>query len=100
LEWLQRFNREALLFSTVAMACGVLSGVVLNTSDSTRTVLWSDPVVITAGLLFLWLLGVMLFESVYRPARQGRKVAYLTMASFVFLSVALLFVLLGGHAHS
>jgi len=99
LEWLQRFNREALLFSTIAMACGVLSGVVLNTSHSAHPVLWSDPVVITAGLLFLWLVGVMLFESLYRPARQGRKVAYLTMASFVFLSLSLLFVLLGSHAH-
>jgi len=97
LEWLQRFNREALLFSTIAMAFGVISGVTLTVS-SKGSVLWTDPVVITAGMLFVWLVGVMLFESVYRPARQGRKVAYLTMASFVFLSLSLLFVLLGGHA--
>jgi len=99
LEWLQRFNREALLFSTIAMAFGVLSGIILHMSRTNTFVAWRDPVVITTGLLFVWLLSVMLFESVYRPARQGRKVAYLTMASFVFLSVSLLFVLLGGHAH-
>ena len=98
LEWLQRFNREALVYSTIAMAFGVLSGVVLHISRPRTSTLWADPVVITSGLLFLWLLTVMLFESVYRPARQGRKVAYLTMASFVFLSLSLLFVLLGGHA--
>ena len=38
------------------------------------------------------------FESVYKPARQGRKVAYLTMASFLFLLLALGFVLTGQHA--
>ena len=38
------------------------------------------------------------FESVYKPARQGRKVAYLTLASFIFLLLALGLVLAGEHA--
>jgi hypothetical protein len=98
LEWLQRFNREALFLSTIAMAFGVFSGIVLHMSRQRDAALWNDAVVVTSGLLFLWLVGVMVFEWMYRPARQGRKVAYLTMASFVFLSLSLLFVFLGGHA--
>jgi hypothetical protein len=70
----------------------------LNLLRGQQGVLWSDPVVISSGVLFLWLVAVMIFESFYKPARQGRKVAYLTMASFVFLGLALLFVLFGGHA--
>jgi ABC-type uncharacterized transport system permease subunit len=97
LEWLQRFNREALWISTFLLAAGLLSGIVLNLTRDTAGVLWTDPVVISSGLLFLWLLLVMIFESFYRPARQGRKVAYLTMASFVFLGLALLFAFFGGH---
>jgi hypothetical protein len=30
-----------------------------------------------------------IFNAAYRPARRGRKVAYLTVVSFVFLVVAL-----------
>jgi hypothetical protein len=97
LEWLQRFNREALWTSTICLAIGLLCGIVLNFLRGADGVLWNDPVVISSGVLFLWLVAVTVFESFYKPARQGRKVAYLTMASFVFLGLALLFVLFGGH---
>ena len=50
---------------------------------------WSDPVVWSSGLLLLWLAAAMLFNAVYRPARQGRKVAYLTLASAGFLLLVL-----------
>ena len=43
---------------------------------------------------------VLVFESVYKPARQGRKVAYLTLASFVFLALVLGIVLLGPSRHA
>ncbi len=98
LEWLQRFNRETLWISTGSLALGLVSGIVLNLSRSGPGVLWTDSVVLSSGLLFLWLVAVTLFESVYRPARQGRKVAYLTMASFIFLALALLMIAFGGHA--
>ena len=39
--------------------------------------------------MLAWLLAAAVFNAVYRPARRGRKVAYLTIASFVFLVIAL-----------
>ncbi len=101
LEWLQRFNRESLVISTCLLGVGLLSGVVLNLgqpTDSTGSLKWTDPIVLSSGVLFAWLLAVVTFEVCYKPARQGRKVAYLTLASFLFLLLVLGFVLLGQHA--
>lgn len=100
LEWLQRANRESLALSTCLLAIGLISGVILNLIRAARngpTVSWTDPVVLSSGVLFAWLAVMTVFESVYRPARQGTKVAYLTLASFVVLGLALYFVLLGAH---
>lgn len=101
LEWLQNFNREALVISTCLLAVGLLSGVILNLishANDTSTVSWTDPVVLSSGVLFLWLVAMTIFETIYRPAREGSKVAYLTLGSFVFLGLALYFVLFGAHA--
>ncbi|MDP6468002.1 MAG: cytochrome c biogenesis protein CcsA [Pirellulaceae bacterium] len=100
LEWLQRFNGESLVVSTCSLAIGLVSGVVLNLLQRSAAagVAWTDPVVISSALLFTWLACMTTFESVYKPARQGRKVAYLTMASFLFLLLALGLVLTGQHA--
>jgi hypothetical protein len=101
LEWLQRFNVEALTISTAALAIGLISGVVLNLINRRNTggilINWTDPVVLSSGILFLWLLVVMTFEWFYKPARTGRKVAYLTVASFLFLAMVLYFVLFFEH---
>ncbi len=97
LEWLQNFNREALVTSTCLLAVGLLSGVVLNLIGR-ATVSWTDPVVLSSGVLFVWLVAMTIFEAVYRPAREGSKVAYLTLGSFVFMGLALYFVLFGSHA--
>lgn len=95
LEWLQRFNREAILISTGLLFVGLIAGIVMNMAK--RAVPWSDPVVVSSAILFAWLIGATLFEWLYRPAWQGSKVAYLTLASFVFLAMALGFVLLRDH---
>jgi ABC-type uncharacterized transport system permease subunit len=101
LEWLQRFNRESLFVSTLLLAVGLISGVLMNSMGSAGSgpaVSWTDPVVLSSGVLFAWLVAVTVFESFYKPARQGKKVAYLTLASFVFLGLVLFFVLSGKHA--
>jgi hypothetical protein len=100
LEWLQRFNREALFISAALLAVGLVAGVILNFGHRTgaaRVVPWSHPVVVSSGVLFLWLFVVVVFEAFYKPAREGRKVAYLTVASFIFLGMVLYFVLFFQH---
>ncbi len=85
LEWLQTANARALLASMLLTGLAVGSGIVLN---------WLHPSVpwyVVAGLvaMFAWLLLHVIIGAFYRPIRQGRKVAYLTMVSFVFLVLAL-----------
>lgn len=100
LEWLQQATRRAQLCSSGLLAVGLLAGVVLNLLQRQDGMPWSDPVVWTSGILFVWLVVVWVFESLYKPARQGRKVAYLTLASFVFLALVLGMVLLGPSRHA
>ena len=92
LEWLERTNSRAIVASLVMLGVGVLSGMVLNlinTGNEAARLGWNDPVVLSTWLMFLWLLASVVAIAVYRPARQGRKVAYLTVASFVFLVIML-----------
>ncbi|MBI2823370.1 MAG: cytochrome c biogenesis protein CcsA [Planctomycetia bacterium] len=92
LEWLQHVNARAIVVSALMLAAGFVSGTVLNLVNHRLKVdelPWSDPVIWSSSLLLAWLAVAAVFGVVYRPARQGRKVAYLTVASFVFLVVAL-----------
>ena len=101
LEWLQESSETLLLVSTVLLGVGLLSGILVNVINQKigRGVLpWNDPVIISSAILFVWLLISLLFNLVYRPARQGRKVAYLVLASFLFLVVEFAIVLYVGHA--
>jgi ABC-type uncharacterized transport system permease subunit len=98
LEWLQRINSRAMIISTSLLGAGFLSGVLLNVSKG--LVPWSDPVICLSGLLVAWLVIATLVEIFYRPARQGAKVAYLTVASFVFLIIVLTIVLFGPTQHA
>jgi len=60
---------------------------------------WTDSVVISSAALLVWLLAASLFEWLYKPAQQGRKVAYLTVASFLFLALVMAMLLVGGSQH-
>src|SRR3954451_9641156 len=89
LEWLQAINKQSLIFSSCFIALGLFAGIIMNTVDArgTRPSLpWTDSVVITSAVLLAWLLAATLLEWLYKPAQQGRKVAYLTVASFLFLA--------------
>jgi len=92
LEWLQKANARAVVLSVLMLGVGVLSGGILNriTADPNAAPLpWTDPVVISTMLMFAWLVVASGITLAYRPARAGHKVAYLTLASFVFLVIAL-----------
>ena len=49
--------------------------------------------------MFGYLLTAEIFSLAYRPAREGRKVAYLTVASFLFLVLTLAMLLSGQTQH-
>ena len=92
LEWLGRTNGRAIVVSVLMLGAGVVSGIVLNVINyrgRAERLSWSDPVVLGTVLMFAWLLVAAVTSALYRPARQGRKVAYLTVLSFVFLAIAL-----------
>lgn len=97
LEWLETTINRSIAISTLLLAAGVLSGVILNVAirvgRGASGLGWNDPVVWTSGLLFGWLMAAWLFSALYRPARRGRKVAYLTFATFGFLVLTLAVVL-------
>lgn len=92
LEWLERANARAIVASIPLLTAGLLSGTILNLVNHRRqstTLDWSDPVVLAGGITLIWLAAATGFIALYRPARQGRKVAYLTIGSFVFLAFSL-----------
>jgi ABC-type uncharacterized transport system permease subunit len=98
LEWLERANSRAILISVLMAGAGLASGIVLNLVE--RKLPWTDPTVWRSVGLFAWLLAASLFNALYRPAQRGRKVAYLTVASFVFLAIFLAAQLFGRTGHA
>ncbi len=103
LEWLQTVNKQSLAYSSVFIAAGLLAGIVLNATKSAGPgahVPWTDSVVISSTVLLVWLLAATIFEWRYKPAQQGRKVAYLTVASFVFLAMVMALLVVGGSDHA
>jgi len=103
LEWLERANSRATIASALALAIGFVSGLLLNVVNRSEhpgeSLPWNDPVILSSGILLVWMLAAALFSVVYRPARQGRKVAYLTVASFLFLAAVLGYQLVAPSVH-
>ena len=103
LEWLGRINERSLIVSSILLSVGLLSGMILNAYRSSREVIsvpWRDPIVWTSGLLIAWVASVALFNAFYKPARVGRKVAYLSLANFCFLGLVLYILMSGYSQHS
>jgi ABC-type uncharacterized transport system permease subunit len=102
LEWLERVNSRALGLSAVLIALGFGSGLVMSIATHRGEkgyTLWTDAVVLSLATMLLWLVVAEVFRLVYPAARRGRKVAYLTLASFVFLVIALLSLTLLDNVH-
>ncbi len=90
LEWLQTANARALVISMLLTGLAAGSGIVLNWLGARQGepgVRWF--VMLGTLAMFAWLLLHVIIGAIYRPIREGRKVAYLTLVSFVFLVVAL-----------
>jgi ABC-type uncharacterized transport system permease subunit len=102
LEWLERLNTGSLAVSVLLIGLGFASGVILSFLKHRGELhysLWTDPVVISLAVMTLWLITAEVFRLVYPAARRGRKVAYLTLASFGFLIIALVSLMLLDTVH-
>jgi hypothetical protein len=103
LEWLQSINKQSLGYSSCFIALGLVAGIVMNVikyRGAGQPVPWTDSVVLSSAALLVWLIVATIFEWVYKPAQQGRKVAYLTVASFVFLALVMAILFAGGSQHA
>ena len=88
LEWLRNLNSRAIGVAMLLLGTGILAGVILNAiysrSEGVRLD-WTDPVVLATLLMFCWLTISGGVSALYKPSQEGRKVAYLTILSFIFL---------------
>jgi len=102
LEWLERVNSWSLGAATLLVGGGFFTGILsrLAAEGDQNFVPWTDPVVLSLAAMLLWLVVAEVFRMVYPAARQGRKVAYLTVAAFVFLMFTLAAVTLEDSLHS
>ena len=102
LEQLQQIASRALVIALLMTGLAILAGIVLNLINWDRRVSFlpsKDPVVVRTLLMFGWLVVANGVGVVYRPAREGRNVAYLSLVSFAFLVIALYSVLFPGTQH-
>ncbi|NOY28736.1 MAG: cytochrome c biogenesis protein CcsA [Planctomycetes bacterium] len=101
LEWLERANSRSLGAATLLVGGGFFTGILsrLATEGDQNFVPWTDPVVMSLAAMLLWLVVAEVFRLVYPAARQGRKVAYLTVAAFIFLMLVLAAVTLRDSLH-
>jgi hypothetical protein len=105
LEWLWLWTERCLVASVTFLISGLGSGFVLNLlsyQSKNPSIPWSDPIIVCSLFLLAWILAVAIFRAAYPPARLGNKVAYLTIASFIFFAVLLgvVFFVPTSHARS
>ena len=79
-----------MLASMLLVGVAAVSGIVLNLLTKSPGRLWQEPAVWFTLAMFGWLLLHVVVGAFYRPMRQGRKVAYFTLVSFIFLVFALM----------
>ncbi|MEJ5340688.1 MAG: hypothetical protein WHT09_03895 [Thermogutta sp.] len=102
LEWSQKANTHALGLALAMLAVGIFSGAFLNAIEGNRPqerLPWSDPVVVATSVLFLWLGTSLVVGLVYPPLREGRRVVFLTVVSFLFMLVVLILAVMGMTQH-
>jgi ABC-type uncharacterized transport system permease subunit len=102
LEWLQRVSSRTIVIASLMLGVGIASGLILNSihaGPTTDRLAWDDPVVLSTWVMFGWLVASVGIGLLYKPAREGHRVALLTILSFVLLVVALALVLFGNTRH-
>jgi ABC-type uncharacterized transport system permease subunit len=102
LERLEKINARAIVTSVLSIGIGFVSGIelaLIKGGGGAESIPWNDPVVLGLALMLLWLLIASGFNLFYRAARHGRKVAYLTMATFIFLLITMGVMLIAPTQH-
>jgi len=101
LEWLQKTNSRLIGFLIVSLAVGILSGFAINSLNLRQhrvSVSPLDPMVLVTTAMFLFLLLFAATAKKWSPAREGHRLALVTLICFVALVVILMFGLLSsGH---
>ena len=100
LEWLHRNTVRAVCASAPLMGVGVGAGVVLNWIHQPNRLPLSDPLTLTTLCAFGWLTLAGALSCVYEPVRRSRRVALLTVMSFLVLTLTLSVGLFAGTAPS
>lgn len=88
LEWLSNAAFRSIRVSILMLAIGIFTGIVLNgllIKDSRPGVSVFDPMIIGTITMFLFLLVFFAILAFHRPGREGRRIAALTLAAFLFL---------------
>jgi hypothetical protein len=95
LEYLHTLGRGCLVIATVAIAGGLISGIVLNVERS-GSVKWFDGGIVFSFGLLIWLLMASILE--WQAARRATSwSAYLNIASFLIVVIALALVFAKPH---
>ncbi len=98
LEYLHTLGRSCLVVSTIAIACGLVSGVVLNFQRN-GSVNWFESGIIFSGGLLIWLVIASILE--WQAARRATSwSAYLNIASFLIVFLALFLVFAAPHGRT
>ena len=83
LERLDQMNRRAIIWAFPLMTAGIAIGFILMTQEADPIAGWTDPRVLSTGVL--WLAFAVLIYLRYGYHLRGRQVAFLTIFAFVLL---------------
>ncbi|MBX3420997.1 MAG: hypothetical protein KF752_05495 [Pirellulaceae bacterium] len=96
LEFLRSMNRLSIYAATLALAVGMVSGILLNVNRDQQMAWYSGSVLVSLAL-FVWVAITALLEYGSKGSLGGRRSAYLSIANFLFLAIVLLLVLRAAH---
>jgi hypothetical protein len=98
LEYLHTLGRSCLVVTTLAIAGGLISGIALNVQRN-GSVRWLESGIVFSFGLLIWLLMASILE--WQAARRGTSwSAYLNIASFLIVVMALILVFAAPHGRT
>jgi hypothetical protein len=99
LEYLETLGRWCLYTSAVAVLVGLASGVVINLQRNGK-VGWTEGGILFSGCLAGWLAFASAIQMRVRGPANGRWTAWLNLASFLALLLAIVFVIWTPHGRN